>query len=366
MSWRLARVDTRRGAARGPRAADHRGLRAPAGLHDLGRPGRDGRARHAGRWHAVAHPGHPGGARGRGTGRGQPPGPPGSGGHTAGRPADHRAAADPGLQLRRAGPVRLAAGRPGHARCASPSTGRSGGCADGPAEVRAEFAEQGHRCWPPSPGRAAPPPDRAASPSGRPDEGPVAAAAADRRPGRRGGPAGRAGAGRAGRHPEPARGHHGGPGAVARRGRAAPASSCAPAPWWPPRTGRRTCWSTRPTRPTSRHRSPRQLQERPAATAGPAHPDHLGRRLGLRPPVRGVAAAVADRAGRRAERADPRRADRPARPGRIAAGWYTPEAVAHELRLARPPRRPAGPGDLLHRAVRLGQVHAWPGTCGTR
>ncbi len=41
--------------------------------------------------------------------------------------------------------------------------------------------------------------------------------------------------------------------------------------------------------------------------------------------------------------------------------WFTPPAVAQELRRARPPRSQRGPGHLLYRAVRLGQVHHRPG-----
>ncbi len=126
-------------------------------------------------------------------------------------------------------------------------------------------------------------------------------------------------------------------------GRAAPASSCAPGPWWPPPTGRRTCWSTRPTRPTSCSPVGPATADGPLQLPGLPIPIISAGDWAYDPPVRGVAAAVADRAGRRAERADPRRADRPARGrGESLPSWYTPEAVAHELRLARPPRDQRG------------------------
>ena len=84
------------------------------------------------------------------------------------------------------------------------------------------------------------------------------------------------------------------------------------------------------------------------------------------PAVGGVAAAGADRAGRRTGRADRRRAARLLDRGDAARPGTRPEAVARELRRARPPRDERGLVDLLHRAVRLGQVHHRPRTCATR
>ena len=46
--------------------------------------------------------------------------------------------------------------------------------------------------------------------------------------------------------------------------------------------------------------------------------------------------------------------------GAEVPGWLAPPSVARELRRARPPRAERGLVDLLHRAVRVRQVHHRP------
>ena len=162
------------------------------------------------------------------------------------------------------------------------------------------------------------------------------------RPGRRGRPAGRAGAGRAGRHPEPARGHHGGPGAVAAPGGRPQRRAARPR-----RGGRRVRGDAPAGRPVRRarrhaHRSPGNSKNGPLQLPGLPIPiisagdwaydprSEVWRPLSLIEPGAERSELTHDELTALLDR------------GESLPSWYTPEAVAHELRLARPPRDQRG------------------------
>ena len=121
-----------------------------------------------------------------------------------------------------------------------------------------------------------------------------------------------------------------------------------------PPAGRRRRRPGRGRRPAAR------AQERHADAARSADPGHQRRRVGLRPAVGSVAPARADRTGSRAGRADRFRARRAARFRRRGSGLVR---SAERGAGAAPGPAAAGrtwPGHLLHRPVRVRQVHHRP------
>ena len=301
-------------------------------------------------------------SRRRRPGRGRPAGAGGPGGLAAGRPRDHRAG--PGSSGSGAGP----AGRPGHRAARARARAVPRAAADARPMCRARRPAHGPVLALRDQAAARPAADRPAPAPGRPAQGPDPAAAAGGRPGRGGDPAGVAGPGR----------------------RSPPPAACPRTPLVVPV----------PLPPRERQaRADGQVRElatraRIAAAYGATHLMADSGRAGTGlspfggadfdlarrgrswswPPATGPTTRVAevwrplgpDRGRDRAGRPVRRSARRPAR--RRGAGARVvharPRSPAELRRRAAAPLR-ARVRAVPDRAVRVGQVHASPGTCAT-